>query len=151
MSIVCRGGRWLLRKQRSAIGHCSAMNFVAQVEDHLRDLGAEARKAHPGKCVLISPPCNLFSMVWFLYVHCATLSTHSDDAFGNAALHNIFCRCKRSIRASHYQPPLSPNAIRRSGPSVKRQCTKTPHYRTIPIPGCLTTILTSSQLFRCGL
>jgi len=24
------------------------MNFVAQVEDHLRDLGAEARKAHPG-------------------------------------------------------------------------------------------------------
>ena len=25
------------------------MNFVAQVEDHLRDLGAEARKAHPGK------------------------------------------------------------------------------------------------------
>ena len=25
------------------------MNFVAQVEDHLRDLGAEARKNHPGK------------------------------------------------------------------------------------------------------
>jgi hypothetical protein len=25
------------------------MNFVAQVEDHLRDLGAEARKTHPGK------------------------------------------------------------------------------------------------------
>jgi len=28
------------------------MNFVAQVEDHLRDLGAEARKAHPGKFVI---------------------------------------------------------------------------------------------------
>lgn len=26
------------------------MNFVAQVEDHLRDLAQEARKAHPGKC-----------------------------------------------------------------------------------------------------
>jgi hypothetical protein len=25
------------------------MNFVAQLEDHLRDLGAEARKKHPGK------------------------------------------------------------------------------------------------------
>ena len=25
------------------------MNFVAQVEDHLRDLGAEARKNHPGR------------------------------------------------------------------------------------------------------
>eukprot|EP00578_Thalassiosira_sp_NH16_P003255 CAMPEP_0181135440 /NCGR_PEP_ID=MMETSP1071-20121207/32631_1 /TAXON_ID=35127 /ORGANISM="Thalassiosira sp., Strain NH16" /LENGTH=55 /DNA_ID=CAMNT_0023222043 /DNA_START=91 /DNA_END=254 /DNA_ORIENTATION=- len=24
------------------------MNFVAQIEDHLRDLGAEARKNHPG-------------------------------------------------------------------------------------------------------
>jgi hypothetical protein len=24
------------------------MNFVAQVEEHLRDLGAEARKKHPG-------------------------------------------------------------------------------------------------------
>jgi hypothetical protein len=25
------------------------MNFIAQVEEHLRDLGAEARKKHPGK------------------------------------------------------------------------------------------------------
>jgi hypothetical protein len=25
------------------------MNFVAQLEDYLRDLGAEARKKHPGK------------------------------------------------------------------------------------------------------
>jgi hypothetical protein len=25
------------------------MNFVAQVEDHLRDLGAEARKNYPGE------------------------------------------------------------------------------------------------------
>jgi hypothetical protein len=24
------------------------MNFIAQVEEHLRDLGAEARKKHPG-------------------------------------------------------------------------------------------------------
>lgn len=24
------------------------MNFVAQLEDYLRDLGAEARKKHPG-------------------------------------------------------------------------------------------------------
>ena len=24
------------------------MNFVAQVEEHLRDLGTEARKKHPG-------------------------------------------------------------------------------------------------------
>ena len=29
--------------------HKLNMNFVAQVEDHLRDLGAEARKNHPGK------------------------------------------------------------------------------------------------------
>ena len=29
------------------------MNFVAQVEDHLRDLGAEARKNHPGKLSLL--------------------------------------------------------------------------------------------------
>ena len=28
------------------------MNFVAQVEDHLRDLGAEARKNHPGKNII---------------------------------------------------------------------------------------------------
>jgi hypothetical protein len=28
------------------------MNFVAQVEEHLRDLGAEARKKHPGKSVM---------------------------------------------------------------------------------------------------
>lgn len=25
------------------------MNFVAQLEDYLRDLGAEARKKHPGE------------------------------------------------------------------------------------------------------
>ena len=28
------------------------MNFVAQVEEHLRDLGTEARKNHPGRSVL---------------------------------------------------------------------------------------------------
>ena len=27
------------------------MNFVAQLEDYLRDLGAEARKKHPGKSI----------------------------------------------------------------------------------------------------
>lgn len=30
----------------------NAMNFVAQVEDHLRDLSAEARKTHPGRSIL---------------------------------------------------------------------------------------------------
>jgi hypothetical protein len=28
------------------------MNFVAQVEEHLRDLGTEARKNHPGTSTL---------------------------------------------------------------------------------------------------
>ena len=32
----------------------SAMNFVAQLEDYLRDLGAEARKKHPGEHELSS-------------------------------------------------------------------------------------------------
>jgi hypothetical protein len=30
------------------------MNFVAQLEDYLRDLGAEARKKHPGTLWLVS-------------------------------------------------------------------------------------------------
>lgn len=29
------------------------MNFIAQVEEHLRDLGTEARKNHPGRCSVI--------------------------------------------------------------------------------------------------
>jgi hypothetical protein len=29
--------------------HPNKMNFVNQLEDYLRDLGAEARKKHPGK------------------------------------------------------------------------------------------------------
>ena len=33
------------------------MNFVAQVEDHLRDLGAEARKTHPGTISFFSRFC----------------------------------------------------------------------------------------------
>ena len=37
------------------------MNFVAQVEDHLRDLGAEARKNHPGK--------DYKNLVHFILIH----------------------------------------------------------------------------------
>jgi hypothetical protein len=83
------------------------MNFVAQVEDHLRDLGAEARKAHPGKCVI-------FPGISFAFVQISSLcslSTRYD------VMLLTFRRCKRGIRESHNQPPLSPNAIRSSGPS----------------------------------
>ena len=38
-----------IASRRSLALFLLTMNFVAQVEEHLRDLGAEARKKHPGK------------------------------------------------------------------------------------------------------
>jgi len=90
------------------------MNFVAQVEDHLRDLGAEARKAHPGKCVIFPGISVIFPGISFAFVQISSLcslSTRYD------VMLLTFRRCKRGIRESHNQPPLSPNAIRSSGPS----------------------------------
>ena len=45
------------------LGKVKIMNFVAQVEDHLRDLGAEARKNHPGRICLMSSEMYPFSLL----------------------------------------------------------------------------------------
>ena len=50
------------------------MNFVAQLEDYLRDLGAEARKKHPGKLV--------FHHFCFLTFHVPLITTHIEVRFG---------------------------------------------------------------------
>jgi hypothetical protein len=39
------------------------MNFVAQVEEHLRDLGTDARRKHPGKHYLVTIMCYLLYVV----------------------------------------------------------------------------------------
>ena len=41
------GSAWA-SKSHSLYIYYTRMNFIAQVEEHLRDLGAEARKKHPG-------------------------------------------------------------------------------------------------------
>lgn len=81
------------------------MNFVAQVEDHLRDLGAEARKAHPGKCVIFPSLSPYLYLSWFKSAHLNFIAMITMN------------RCQRGIRASDYQPSLSSNSICGSGPS----------------------------------
>ena len=59
------------------------MNFVAQVEDHLRDLGAEARKSHPGKSshvtiTILSNETILNFVSFFINMH---------DDIGDVCLH----------------------------------------------------------------
>jgi hypothetical protein len=73
------------------------MNFLAQVEEHLRDLGAEARKKHPGMYVQTDLPFVAKRLL---------LLAHSGQRFRQLLLllpltNSLFtwCSCFVSVRA----------------------------------------------------
>eukprot|EP00956_Cyclotella_meneghiniana_P003572 scaffold4387_cov32-Cyclotella_meneghiniana.AAC.5 len=78
------------------------MNFVAQVEDHLRDLGAEARKSHPGKKESLYSRC--LSSILLIRYH-SILSIGVKEASERAILH------LRSLQTQYVA------AVRRAGAS----------------------------------